>query len=149
MSTNHFKIAYDKVKEIIREDYPRFRTKDRLFLRDRLLPKDVSFEDGIMLTPLTDELLEERTNQGRDDAFHLTLVYFINQQPDIDYDVLTQFAEDLIKTFEANRALTTFWHSLSIENIVYSIELPAIEDGEILDVYGFTMEITILKGKYV
>ena len=148
MATNHFKVAYDELISIIKTAYVRFQETGRLYVGQELLERKMGKPDGILIHPIDDELLGERSNQGRDDAFHLELVYWKRQSHEIDYDELTQFAENLIATFEDNRASSTNWHYFGVENVVYSIELPEPEEGDLTDVYGFTMEITILKGKY-
>ena len=55
---------------------------------------------------MSDELLGERT-KGRDDAFHIDLVYFKRYHPRVDYEDLTAFSENLIDLFETNRSNTT------------------------------------------
>ena len=108
MPTNYFKNGYDKIKEIIRADsnFSHLVNEQRLFLRDRLMSKDFGPKDGIMLRPITDELLEERV-PGRESQYELDLIYFRKQTPEIDYDVLTENGENLIDLFRNNNRVAS------------------------------------------
>ena len=147
MATNYFYNAWTNLISIIKVAYPRFADTERIKVRDVLMSGDLSYPDCILIKPENDELLGERT-KGRDSAFHLTLTYIIKQYPEVDYEVLSQFAENLIDTLEDNRASGTNWHNISVGNVLYSVDFPVPEEGEIVDHYGFTMEIIMLKGKY-
>ena len=148
MATNHFKNAWKQLISIIKTEYSIFADTGRIFVRDKLLLKDINYEDGILIRPMSDELLGERTT-GRNDAFHIDLIYFKRYHPRVDYEDLTAFSENLIDLFETNRKNTTYWHYLGVENVEYIIEIPVDEEGvEIPNVYGFTMSLIILRGKY-
>lgn len=146
-ATNYFKNVYDKIESLILADtnFARLKNGRRLFKRDKLLIKDVAHEDGIMLTPMTDEMIEPRTG-GREDEFFINLVYFKKQNPEINYDELTQVAENLIDLFKDNRhPSTNEWHYITASYDI-GIELP--EDMEDKNYFGFTMALSAFKGKY-
>ena len=148
MATNHFKNAWKQLISIIKTEYSRFADTGRIFVSDKILWTDINYDDGILIHPISDELLGERT-KGRDDAFHIDLVYFKRYHPRVDYEDLTDFSENLIDLFETNRKNTIYWHYLGVVNVDLSIEIPVDEEGvEIPNVYGFTMSLIILRGKY-
>lgn len=101
---NYFKEAYDKLMTLIREDsnFERMIDRRRMFLRNELRSKDFAFNDGIMITPLTDELVEMRT-PGREDQYTLRLIYFRKILPEINFDILTEQAENLIELLRDNQ----------------------------------------------
>lgn len=106
MATNYFKNIYDEIVELIsaNSNFSHLTDKHKPFLRDKLMPKDFAYEDGIMLTPLTDELIEPRV-PGREDQYDIQLTYFRKMEPEIDYDILTKQAENLIELFRDHQTL--------------------------------------------
>ena len=141
MATNHFKNAYDNVATLIKASYTRFKQPGRIVVRDGITLKDASYEDGIVLVPVSDSLLGERT-AGRDDQFQVDLIYFKKYFPEVDYDDLTKTSENFIDLFQDNKN-TSYWHYIGVESVEYVIEVP--EDVEL---HGFVMTLLIQKGKY-
>lgn len=162
MATNHVKTAYDKIISIIDTEYPRFKKKNRIFVRDVFKSRDFGPEDIIMIYPQADNLFEERTagatSTARTDQFELALVYAKKfKTVDTDFDNLTAFGESLVALFSgSNRNLVNFWHYLEIPRVNYNQSdftslLPPdfpFDENEQTVWSGFIMDMVVHRGKY-
>ena len=149
MATNYAKVAYDKFALIIKTAYTQYKRQGGIIIRDVLLPSEMGHEETILLTPIDDILLTERSG-GRSDEYTLMLRYYRTMNI-LDYDKLTQVAEDIMALTidDSNQHISGFWHYIGVDTLDYTVDAPLDREGEPMsNVYGFTMNIKIRLDKY-
>jgi hypothetical protein len=143
MATNVCKAIYDKISDLITEEYSDI-TGERLIFRPDALEKDFRHPYFIRAYPNTDDPVEPYTS-GEIRRYTFTFVYY-HKITLVDYDDITAVAENLKDKLLSNRCISTGeWHYLEC-SVDYSAEVP---EGYEDRYWGFTMNITVDKGVYV
>lgn len=148
--TNHAKVIYDYLKSIIKTEFPIFARPDKFIFRDRPLTKDFGLEEFIRIAVISDNFESHQTSGGTD-FYLINLHYYRKIEPEVKYDLITDFGEHLWELFNDYRAATTYWHNCRVNMIDYTdIPLPEMTDlkNPFINIYGFTMQLQISKGKY-
>ena len=134
--SNYFKEIYDEIRNIILTNYVRFKQHGRFVMRDMLMETDIGRDELIRLE-LVSETLETDRTISRDSSYTIILHYYNNVIPEIDYDSLTEFSEELQNTLYNYRSHQFYWHNLSIISVNYNVDYG----------YGFNMTLKISKQK--
>lgn len=142
MATNVCKAIYDKICDLITEEYSDI-TGERLIFRPEIESKEFRFKRFIRGYPNTDDPIEPYTS-GEIRRYTFTFIFY-QKKVVANYDDITAIAENLKDKLLSNRCISTGeWHYLET-SIDYTAEVP--DDYE--DTYwGFTMNVTVDKGVY-
>ncbi|MFO8066848.1 MAG: hypothetical protein R6U11_04620 [Bacteroidales bacterium] len=145
---SYTKDIYDKLKALIKSEFPRFKDADRIRVTDQnmgLKESDLGYEDFILIrfNGVIDE--QQMTNEGKLETQEYQLIYVKRIIRSEQIDEIANFYDSLDSLLTSNNSCEYWYNLLTLIDTEMDIETPEDYQGELS---GFVMTLEISVGKF-